>query len=146
MMEDEILVAQIKQDEGVVRGYGGRHIPYSDHLGYMTIGYGTLIDPERGGGLYDEEAEFILRNRLRKVRTALHNNIYFFEELSTKRKRALINMAFQMGVTGVLGFKKMLGAMQAGKWGAAHEEALDSKWAKQTPERAERVARMILEG
>jgi lysozyme len=55
-------------------------------------------------------------------------------------------MAYQMGVDGVLKFKKMMIALQAENYEAAYKEALNSKWAQQTPERAQRVALLIRNG
>lgn len=55
----------------------------------------------------------------------------------------MANMAYQLGVSGVLRFRKMLEALRAGDREKAAEEALDSAWATQTPERAQRVARLI---
>ena len=52
-------------------------------------------------------------------------------------------MAYQLGVNGVGNFSKMLNALESGDRETAAIEALDSKWATQTPERAERVANMI---
>jgi lysozyme len=52
-------------------------------------------------------------------------------------------MAYQLGPSGVVAFKKMLAALEAGDRIAAAEAALDSKWATQTPNRAQRVAALI---
>jgi len=58
-------------------------------------------------------------------------------------RRALLNMAYQLGVSGLLNFSKMLTALQAGDREEAAREALDSLWAKQTPNRARRVALLL---
>ena len=55
-----------------------------------------------------------------------------------------MNMAYQMGVPGLLRFKKMLSALEAGDWKTAEKEALDSLWARQTPRRAREVASLLL--
>jgi lysozyme len=52
-------------------------------------------------------------------------------------------MAFQMGVAGLFGFSRMLGHIEQKNWTEAAREALSSKWASQTPSRAEEVAGMI---
>ena len=55
-------------------------------------------------------------------------------------------MAYQIGVNGLLKFKKMISAIEFGDWEEAERQALDSKWAKQTPARAHRHAKVIRTG
>lgn len=59
------------------------------------------------------------------------------------RKNALINMAFQLGLGGLLRFKKMITAIEQGDFETASKEGLNSKWAKQTPKRAKRVMEQL---
>ena len=49
-------------------------------------------------------------------------------------------MIFNLGLTKLLNFKKFLGAMELGDYETAGKEMLDSRWAKQTPNRAKRMA------
>jgi len=61
---DEVrLMTAIIRDEGAVIE-DGLHKMYKDHLGYWTIGYGKLVDPEAGGGLTEHEAQFLLYNSI----------------------------------------------------------------------------------
>ena len=55
-------------------------------------------------------------------------------------------MAFQMGVDGLLGFKNTLAMIQAGKYTEAANGMMNSKWAKQTPSRAQRHAEQMRTG
>lgn len=55
-------------------------------------------------------------------------------------------MAFQMGRAKLEGFNRMLLCVRAGDWQGAYDNALDSKWARQTPARANRIATMLLTG
>jgi GH24 family phage-related lysozyme (muramidase) len=66
--------------------------------------------------------------------------------LSERRQAALISMAFQMGGHGLAGFHHMWEGIAAGDWQKAHDEALDSKEARQTPARANENAKLLLEG
>ena len=134
------LVEQLKRDEGVVRH------AYKDHLGYLTIGIGFLIDERKGGYMPDEVMEFWLGYEIEKRREALNKALPFFNSLDEARQGALINMAYQLGVNGVLAFKKMLHSMHRGDYDIAAKEALDSRWATQTPERAKRIAKQIETG
>ena len=139
-MNVDQLKEELLQDEGMVL-HG-----YNDHLGYLTIGVGRLIDERRGGGITKEEAFYLLENDIGKVIVALRSKLPFWNKLNDTRQRALINMAFQMGVAGLMGFNKMLWAIERGNWDLAHAEGLDSAWAGQTPKRARRVMEMIKHG
>ena len=70
------------------------------------------------------------------------------DEFDKARRDAFINMAFQLGVDGFMGFERMRAAALSRNWPLAHKEALDSDWntPAQTPERAHRVAGQILTG
>lgn len=137
------LINEIKKEEGKIT-HNGRHVMYFDHLGNPTIGWGRLIS--EGGGLTDDEAEQLLMNDINRIIKQMDDNMLWWRGESDVRKRALIQMAFQMGIRGLLSFNKMLWAMQHGNYKEAYREALNSKWAEQTPERAMRVAKMIREG
>lgn len=144
-MNFDELKEELKQDEGrVVRN--GRHVVYADHLSYWTIGYGRLVDRRRGGGLREHEAEFLLENDIQEKYQQLRDNIEFFDRLPEGVQMSLMNMAFQLGVSGLLNFKRMIDALAIGHFERAFVEALDSKWARQTPERAMRVAQRIRKG
>ena len=139
------LVAQIKTHEGSKK-VNGRHVAYKDHLGFLTIGYGTLIDEKRGGGISEAVANQLLIDELYRIQAELDRQIVWFRDLNVVRRDALTNMAYQMGVAGVLKFKNMLNSMYRGDFDKAYREALNSKWAKQTPNRAHEVAEMIRKG
>ena len=134
------LKEELRRDEGF------RSHAYKDHLGFLTIGIGRLIDHRRGGGITEEEAEYLLQNDIQKVVAALDKKLPWFKNLSDARQRALINMAFQLGVEGLMAFKKTLRALEVGHYERAAIEVLDSKYYQQTPERAWRVAAMLREG
>ena len=141
----EQLRKQLHRDEGAVI-VNGRHVVYDDHLGFATIGYGRLVDQRRGGGLSDAEAEFLLSNDIERVTRELTIRLPWFAGLDEARQGALINMAFQLGVNGLLRFKRTLAHCEAGEWEKAGREALNSNWAKQTPNRARRVAQQLKAG
>ncbi|MDA3922744.1 MAG: glycoside hydrolase family protein [Salinisphaera sp.] len=137
-------VEQLKKD--LVRDEGEVLHAYVDSLGYTTIGVGRLIDNRRGGGITHDEAMWLLGNDISRVADQLNARIDCWPELDGVRQRALCNMAFQLGAGGLLKFKNMLRAIEQRDWESARREALDSTWARQTPERAGRVASMILTG
>lgn len=55
----------------------------------------------------------------------------------------LQNMAFQMGLKGLLGFKRTLDLLHLCRYAEAAKEMLDSTWAKQTPNRAGELAELV---
>jgi len=124
------LVYLLKAEEGF------RPCAYRDSLGHLTIGHGILIEPP--GGITEAESEYLLRNRVQLIVDDLARHGW--------GEDFLILMAYQMGVKGVLGFRKMLQALRGGDREKAAQEALDSRWARQTPLRAQRIATMIREG
>jgi len=142
-LSKEKLINEIKEEEGS-RKHNGRHVMYFDHLGYPTLGHGRKIS--EGVGITDEEADFLLLNDIDRIIDHMDDTMLWWRGESDMRKRALIQMAYQLGVRGLLGFKRMLWEMQHGNYKKAAQEALDSRWAKQTPERARRVAKMIRDG
>jgi len=115
---------------------------YEDHLGYLTIGVGRLIDKRRGGGISKDEAMFLLDADISRVVNALRHE-EGFTGFPASVKEALVNMAFQLGHSGVMNFTKMWGALREGDFDKAADEAIDSKWAEQTPGRAYEVSEMI---
>ena len=131
---------QIKQDEGLVLE------AYQDHLGFWTIGYGRLIDKRKGGGISEEEALYLLKNDVNARLPVLANAIPFFNRLDDARKAVLLNMSFQLGISGLLKFKSTLAFIEAGDYENAAANMLKSKWAQQTPNRAKRVANQMRTG
>lgn len=119
---------------------------YQDHLGYWTIGVGRLIDQRKGGGLTDDEIYYLLTNDIARIQTHLGHKIPWWTQLNKPRQAVIVGMAFQMGIEGLLAFKNTLRYIQAGMWQAAANNMLKSLWAKQTPERAERMAKQMETG
>jgi lysozyme len=133
--QDPELLARVKQFEGY------RRHAYRCSLGHLTIGYGTMIE-EGGHGVPSYIAELLLRDYLQTIETRLKVHEWY-GELNAPRQHCILEMAYQMGVEGVLGFEKMIEALKRGDWPAAEAEALDSLWAKQTPARARDVAERL---
>ena len=132
------LIDRLKRFEGF------RRYAYECSEGKLTIGYGTMI--ERGGhGVPERIAELLLIDYTEQLTKRL-DGLEWFQSLDQTRREAVIEMAYQMGYDGVLGFKRMIAAINAGDWGRVHIEALDSRWAEQTPARARDVARRLAYG
>lgn len=138
----EQLTAQLRRDEGT------KATVYKDTLGFYTIGVGRLIDSRKpDAGLRPDEIDYLLRNDINDRVTALSNELpMLFPRLDEARQGVLVNMAFQLGTSGLLGFRSTLALVAAGKYAEAAEQMLKSKWAQQTPDRAKRLAEQMKTG
>jgi lysozyme len=135
------LTRQLKGDEGV------KPQAYQDHLGFWTIGVGRLVDTRKpGSGLRPEEITFLLNNDIDDRINALGRRLPWFLQLDAARQGVLLNMSFQLGVDGLLGFKNTLRLVERGDYAQAADNMLLSKWAQQTPERARRMAEQMRSG
>ena len=131
------LEREVADDEGFMP------IPYRCTAGKLSIGYGTNIQD----GITRDEALLLMRHRLGKVVAALESRLPFWFKLTDDRRRVLANMGYQLGILGLMGFKRMLAGLSRGDYEAAAREMLDSKWAKRdTPGRAGRLAERMRRG
>lgn len=134
------LGTQLRRDEGEVLH------AYADSLGYLTIGIGRLIDKRKGGGISKEESAYLFANDYAFKLAELRRRIPWFERLDTARQGVLLNMAFQMGVDGLLGFRNTLAMVERGDYEQASKGMLNSLWAEQAPERAKRLSDQMKDG
>jgi len=139
----EDVAEVLKVEEGQIKK-DGKHVLYKDHLGFETIGYGRLLSKAKAGaGLTDEEADYLLDTDILNMVDELDKNLPWWRELPYDPRKALLLMSFQLGMPTLRKFKKMLSALQEKDFTAAASNALDSRWARQTSARAERVANLL---
>lgn len=131
------LKLQLVHHEGI------RLKPYHDSVGKLTIGVGRNLDDV---GITNLEAKVLLENDIERVEAELLAKLPVYAALDDVRQRVLMDMAFNMGVAGVLGFTQMLQAINLRDFGDAAREMLDSKWAKQVGPRAVELAEMMRSG
>ena len=134
------LTEQLRRDEGEELH------AYTDSLGYLTIGVGRLIDKRKGGGITAEESAYLLANDIKRKTDEVLKALPWASKLDPVRFAALVNMAFQLGIAGLLGFKTTLSLIQCGNYAKAAENMTLSKWNTQTPARCERLAKQIATG
>ena len=139
-MSKDTLKEKIKIHEGF------RDTIYLDTLNKKTIGYGHLIVHEdkfvEGKAYPKEELEALFDKDFEKgwnlmVQFCEVNNL---DSISDDAKEILCEMIFQMGYSGVGKFKNMIKALQNNDTKTASIEMLDSRWAKQTPNRAKELS------
>lgn len=136
-MNREKLIAQLEVDEDK------RRKPYRCTAGKLTIGVGRNLDDR---GLSDDEIRYLLNNDITGVERDLDRALPWWRSLCDARQTALANIAFNIGVPRLLGFKNALALLQAHRYDAAAAEFLDSLWAKQVGMRAARIAKIIRTG
>ena len=134
------LKQQLREFEGCIPH------AYNDHLGFATIGVGRLIDKRKGGGLTDDEIDYLLDNDIKRKSAEVFDALPWAKDLNEPRRAVLVGMAFQMGKAGLLGFKNTLENIRQGRYAEAARGMLSSLWARQTPERAQRLARQMVTG
>ena len=136
-------LAQLVQDEGFKR------CVYSDSLGKATIGFGHLmLDTDNfeknGKGVQcidTHKAVQLLREDYRYAELSVESNYPWAKD---EAKLVLINMTYQLGANGLSKFKATLLYLHKEEYDKAAGELLDSRWAKQTPNRASRLAGRIM--
>jgi lysozyme len=116
--------------------------PYKCPNGKITIGVGRNLE---SNGLSLDECNYLLENDIARCRREL-DVYWWFVILNENRKNALLNMCFNLGLTKLLTFKKMIVALEQKNYDRAAIEALDSRWAKQVKGRAVDIAEVIKEG
>jgi len=119
---------------------------YQDSLGYWTIGVGHLIDRRKGGRLPEHIIDALLDYDIELHEGELTRALPWVDNLDPVRRTVLIDMAFNLGIKGLLGFKNTLAAVKDGRWDDAASGMLASKWASQVKSRAVRLADMMRSG
>ena len=125
------LIESIKKHEGYVG------VVYKDSLGIDTIGYGFAIkDLELDADVCD----IILERKLKNLKDRIDNKFNWYIYMPQEIKDIVTEMCYQLGVTGFSKFKKTIAYLQNKQWEDASVEMLDSRWAKQTPNRAKEMS------
>ena len=128
------LLNRIKHHEGY------RSRVYKCTEGFDTIGYGFAIKDLE---MDEDMAEEILIRKVEKLIKRVRDKFNWLDSVPHEVQGVLVEMSYQMGLSGVSKFKKALHAMQMFQWKEAADEMLDSRWAKQTPNRAKELSNII---
>ena len=137
MIDRDAMIRQLRLHEGE------RLKPYRDTVGKLTIGVGRNLDDR---GITAEESAQLLANDIAEMEREVLRALPWVARLEEVRQRVLVDMAFNMGIVGLLNFKRTLAAIEAEEFERAATMMLDSKWAGQVGQRAERLARMMATG
>jgi|TARA_Y100000114_G_scaffold25245_1_gene20936 lysozyme len=127
------LKNEIKKEEGY------RLEVYTDTEGYPTGGYGhKIIDGEEIPTTKEGWEELFEKDFARAYEGGM--NICMGWPIKDEAKEIIIHMVYQMGEAGVRKFKNALKHLEQGAYSDCAAEMLDSRWAKQTPNRAKRLS------
>jgi len=126
---------------------GYRDQVYLDSLSKRTVGVGHLCVEE----FWEDDKKYSEKFLMEILEKELENAISGAEELLKEcnlpslANEIVVEMVFQLGKTGVSKFRNFLAALQGDspQWLKASEEMLDSRWAKQTPNRAKGMSEVI---
>ena len=127
---------QLRRDESV------RDTMYRDELGNATVGVGHNLSTP----LSARAIQMILEDDVSAKKIEMDASLPWAASLDDARYGALLNLSFNMGVGGLLGFPRMLRAIQAQDWDVAARELLDSRYARQVGDRATRLAAQLQTG
>ncbi|MCL2064281.1 MAG: hypothetical protein FWG98_07915 [Candidatus Cloacimonetes bacterium] len=108
--------------------------------GKLTIGYGRNLDDN---GISEKEAEMLLIFDVARLIPQLDRQVNFWKGQPANVRILLLQMSYQLGVGGLLKFKKFLLALQENDFEQAKKEMFDSRWAKQTPARVRELSKYL---
>ncbi len=130
------LIDSIKQHEGYVG------IVYKDSLGIDTIGYGFAIKDLE---LDQDICDIILERKIKALKDMVECKFTWYRYMPQEIKDVVLEMCYQLGVTGFSKFKKTISFLQNKQFHDASIEMLDSRWATQTPHRAKELSNRVKE-
>ena len=145
MTDSRIVAAIAVATPNITSDEGFRARAYQDTVGVWTVGYGqTGFDVMPGSTTTIATARLWRDKRIAEISADLSLRLPWWVELAPAQMAALIEMAYQLGISGLLNFKFMLSALRAGDWQQARADALNSLWARQAPARAQRTAAQLI--
>ena len=136
--------------DSVRKHEGYRNKVYLDTLGKRTVGVGHLCVEDCWEDNKEYEEKFLLDILQKDLQGAIEGAEDLINNcpsggkanISDEAKIIIIEMVFQLGKTGVSKFRNMWKALQQNppQYSVAASEMLDSRWAKQTPNRAKEMS------
>ena len=128
------LLERIKHHEGF------RSKAYFCSENHLTIGYGFAI---KDLVLDEDIAEMILMRKLDDLMSRISKTFPWWKLAEDEVKNVVVEMCYQLGVSGFSKFKKTIDHLEHKRYGKASVEMLDSKWSRQTPNRSIELSNII---
>ena len=153
----DALRRQLTRHEGTGPTRGGRYLPYWDccgkglractclprFKGRLTACIGRNIEDV---GFSEATKDQMLDEDIDACVRELDRRFPWFATLDTVRQRAMVDLAFNLGIGKLLTFKRFLAAMARGDWDRAGDELVDSDYYRQVGRRGPVIERMIRSG
>lgn len=129
--------------ERIKRHEGYRAKPYYCSGGKLTIGYGRNIEEL---GISKAEAEFLLESDIKRCHQECLKSFWWYGQMDPMRQGVLVELCFNLGVSKLKKFKKMLLSCELKNYALAADEMLSSLWARQVGGRAQKLAEIMRKG
>lgn len=139
--------------DSIKKNEGFRDKVYEDSLGYKTVGYGFLtsaLTPDElaiNGGKIEpmspEVADKILDLKLKKLKAELNEIFYWVKDKPDILQDALLEMAYQLGISKMINFKNTLNAIKENEYDLAIGGLKNSLWYVQTPKRVNNLIKVL---
>lgn len=142
------LTAQLASEEAVRNtvyddATGKAICPLTLCRGHPTIGIGRALDVN---GLSDDEINYLFNNDVAKILAAFDASIPWWRSLEAPRQAVLIDMAFNMGIDGLMKWPNTLELVHNGDYAGAADAMRHSLWANQVKTRATKLADQMQSG
>lgn len=165
MTPEKLIVQQIRMEEG------WRNTVYKDSVGLATIGFGhnisgrkltrieherlfpgyqyhisieQMIDYWKKNPLSEEDGVYLLKQ---DIEIARQDCVIIFgklwDDIPQEKKVPLVDMAFNLGLSRLMGFRKMIAAVKESNWKEAGNQIRNSRAHKQDTNRYDRIATEI---
>lgn len=145
-----LAVNVIKFEEGF------KSKPYLCSEGYPTFGYGlrigsknqSLDDFKHLPEIPEDVASLWLASSVYHIYLDIFKDdeLYFLQNYDKDRLAIVVSMVYQLGTTGFKKFEKTIDYLESYDFLNTSIEMMDSLWALQTPNRAERHSKVMLSG
>jgi lysozyme len=140
-MDIDLLREELAIDEGI------KHEVYRCSLGHKTMGIGRLItkdmeewDLEVGDPVTPERVAECFAEDVKNCISDCRNIFKDFDAMPELAQRCFANMCYQLGAPTFRKFRKTIMLAEEERWDECAAECLNSRWARQTPNRAKRIA------
>jgi lysozyme len=141
-------------EDRIIEEEGLKLSTYECTMGHTTIGVGFNLDAHSakpiigrelvcGSTITKAEAIQLFQFILLEVLTQLNKEIPNFKELDMTYQYLLIQQTYQLGINGTKKFKGMLSAIKSNNTPLVIKSILNSRWAKQTPNRVKRLVAIL---
>ena len=149
LKSDELLAGKInlkafKDSRGVPTigvGFNLLKAGARERIEKLGLNYNDVLSGKVG--LSEEQSETLFEEDIQTAKRDAQSIFKSFSTLDADKRNVLTNMSFQLGKTSLSKFTLMIKAVDKGDFNEASKQMLNSEWAKQTPERAKRLAKRL---